>query len=162
MINAEGVIDDNYILLPTGDNITYEYDIVCSIDAGDKVYVQLERYDINKTTISNSGAINCIAGIQPTADLSYARYKGTITFPDLSDGNPTVYIRLRILNGNNSTTGTAIFHSISLRAITNNNIQTASAQKNGQAITDHIRELKLSNARFTKNGFIDSPQFYEY
>lgn len=152
----------DYIPLPIGNNIIYEYDFDISVTANNQVYIQIERFNANKGSISNNAATNCVGGYKPTTNISHARYKGTIALATFdSPAQVTSYIRVRACTGYNGTTGTHIIHSWSLRATANGNVKTASIQKNGQLITDHFRENTI-NASFGKDGFVYSNNFYEY
>lgn len=162
--NAKWLASDYYTPInPSGHR--YEYDIICSIDSGNMLNIGWERFDANKTSRSNN-ACRYVISARPTTDLKYKRYKGII---DLStDGvNPTAFIKLRILNkwtnSDSDTTGKAIIHSISLREFGVDEIaETAQIKKNGQLMTDYFRETPLENASFSKNGFVDGGQLYEY
>lgn len=149
-----------YIELPTA--MSYEFDFILSIDANDQIYLQIERFDANKNTISNNAAWNCtgLGGLKPTSAITYQRYKGAANIATFNTDTVTKYIRLRVLNGYNSTTGTMKVHSWSLRAI-NNDIYTQQTFKNGQLKIDHFRE-SYGNATFSKNGFVDGGHLYEY
>lgn len=74
-------------------------------------------------------------------------------------------IRARIGCGYQSTTGTFIIHSWSLKPIVSQSGQTLISnplvQKNGQIIGDNFRE-NYTNAAFYKDGLIEGQHFYEY
>ena len=150
-----------YIELPPAT--TYEYDFIVSIEANNQVYIQIERFNASKGSISNNAATNCIGGVKPSSTLLYTRYKGTIALATFGSGDSiqnTKYIRVRIGNNYNNTSGYFKIHTWSLRAI-NNDITSQQVKKTGQLITDHFRE-SYDNAAFSKNGFVDGGQFYEY
>ena len=153
----------DYIALPTGTGYTYLYDFDISITANNQVYIQVERFDANKGTISNNAATNIVSGFKPTDDISHKIYKGSIDIGTFNNGTTTAFIRVRMCSGYNSTTGTHIIHNWSLRAVQNNNIQNVSIKKNGQMITDYFKEkINITNAAFNKNGFVESEHLYEY
>lgn len=151
-----------YIELPSAT--TYQYDFLISAEqASNTIYLQVERFNENKESITNNAALNCIGGITPSSDLIYARYKGTLnlaTFGSGSEIQNTKYIRIRICNNyGSSKTGTFILHSWSIKAI-NNDLKTGKFLKTGQLETESFRES--NNASISKNGFIDGENFYEY
>ena len=151
----------DYIPLPTGSNITYEYDFDISVTANNQVYIQIERFNVNKGTISNNAATNCVGGYKPTSDVNHVRYKGTISLATFDNpAQTTAYIRVRACTGYSGTTGTHIIHSWSLRAISDTT-KTPSIQKNGELITEHLRE-HYTDASFGKDGFVYGNNFYEY
>ena len=161
--NATWIYTREYISLPVGNGITYEYDFDVSVTANNQVYIQIERFNADKGTISNNAATNCIGGYKPTTDVSHVRYKGTIALATFGNDpiQNTAFIRVRACGGYSNTSGTFIIHSWSLRTITNGTRQTASINKQGQMITDYYRENFL-NASFDKDGFIEGQQLYEY
>lgn len=154
-------IETDFIPLPTGSGITYEYDFDISVTANDQVYIQIERYNASKGTISNNAATNCVSGYKPTVDVHHVRYKGTIGLATFdSPAQTTAYIKVRACNGYSGTSGTHIIHSWSLRAVSGTN-QNVSITKQGQALCDHFREHD-NNAAFGKDGFIYGNNLYEY
>lgn len=170
-INSDGIYLDgyggilsNYVPInPSGK--TYYFDIILSIDTGNQFYIGWERYDAAKTSRSNNACVYAIYA-KPTSDIKYARYKGTINLAT-DTVNPTAFIRLRILNkwsgSTSGTTGKAIIHQISLREIsTGDNFETANVSKTGQLRTDYFRETNIQQTKFSKNGFVDANNFYEY
>ena len=150
-----------FILLP---KVTYfEYDFIVSIEAQNQVYIQIERFNANKTSISNNAAINCIGGVKPSTNINYTRYKGQLNLATFGSGSSiqnTAYIKIRIGNNYNNTSGAFIIHNWSLKPVTNN-INTVKILKNGQITTDLFRENQKTSS-FEKKGFINSFQFYEY
>lgn len=158
---ATWIYTTDYIPLPRATGMIYEYDFDVSVTANDQVYIQIERFNADKGTISNSAATNCIGGYKPTADVSHVRYKGTIALATFGDpAQDTAFIRVRACNGYNNTTGTFIVHSWSLKAI-NNNRQGISVQKNGILIADSFRE-NYGVASFNKSGLVEGQHLYEY
>ena len=145
-------------------NHRYEYDIICSVDAGNQFYIGWERYDSAKTPRSNNACVY-VVNVKPSSNIKYQRYKGTVNLA--TDGtNPTAFIRLRILNAWSGTTSSstkkAIIHSLSLKEFnTSENYATIQTYKNGQLKGDTFRE-SYNGASFSKNGFVDGGQFYEY
>lgn len=145
-------------------NKTYYYDIVASIDAGNQFYIGWERFDADKTNRSNNACVYIIS-LKPSSDTIKRRFCGTVNLS--TDGtNPTAFIRLRILNAwtgtDSESTKQAIIHSLSLREVSSGNpITQQSIQKNGQFNVDYLRE-SYNSASFSKNGFVDGGQFYEY
>lgn len=155
------VVASDFIPLPTGNNIIYEYDFDVSVTANNTIYIQIERYNINKGTISNNAATNCISAYKPTTDTSHARFKGTISLATFDNpAQNTAFIKIRTCNGYNSTTGTYTLHSWSLKAI-NNDRQNISTNKNGQLLSDSLRE-NYNNVSFNKSGLIEGQHIYEY
>lgn len=151
-----------YIELPPA--ASYLYDFIVSIDANNQVYIQIERFNANKGSISNNAATNCISGVKPSTTINYGRYKGSIALATFGSGDSvqdTKYIRVRIGNNYNSTSGQFKIHSWSLRAV-NNDITPTDLKKSGIIHTDQFRETNNSRAFFSKNGFVDGGQFYEY
>lgn len=167
--SSEGLILDgtgvwiygDYIPLPVGTGITYEYEIICSIDANNQVYFQIERFNANKGSISNNAAVNCIGGVKPTTAVDHGIYRGTLNLATFGDNQQTAYIRPRACTGYNSTTGVFKIHTYSLRAI-NGTSQTASIKKNGECLSSHLRETGMKQGSFSQNGFINAENFYEY
>jgi len=108
--------DDNYIEInPTGN--TYYYHIVLNKNtSGSQLYVGFERYDANKTATSNN---SCVYVYSSTSAVSGETHiKGTVNLATDFAGNPTKYIKLRILNSWNSlssTTNESRFKLLSLR-----------------------------------------------
>lgn len=154
-------IRTEYIKLPTGGGRQFQYDFDVSITAGNRVFIQIERFDSNKNTGSNNSAIGCgLNGITPSTDIVHQRYKGIVTISDISSSQPTNYIRIRIGCGYSTTTGTFIIHSWSLKSI--DSIYTNSIQKIGQLKSDSFRENYNNLASFNKNGFVEGQCFYEY
>lgn len=151
----------DYIALPTGNGYTYQYDFDISVTANDQVYIQIERFDINKSSISNNAATNIVGGFKPTADTNHKIYRGNIDIGTFNSGTVTGFIRVRICNGYSSTTGTHTIHNWSLRTV-NNNITNPKVQQNGIVISDYFKEKTAGNASFNKNGFIEGRQIYEY
>ena len=164
-INNNGIILTNtihiksdYIELPSAT--FYEFDTIISCDAGNTVYLQIERFDADKNTITNDAAYIAADGLGTiSTPINYKRYKKIVNIKTFSTSSITKYIRFRALNGYNSTTGTLIIHTWSLRAINENIVPQV--KKNGQMCSDHFRE-SYKNASISKNGFIDSNNFYEY
>lgn len=151
-----------YIELPSAT--TYQYDFLISAEqANNTIYLQVERFNENKESITNNAALACINGLTPSSDLIYVRYKGTLnlaTFGSGSDVQNTKYIRVRIFNNyGSSKTGTFILHSWSIKAI-NNDLKNTQIMKNGQILSESFRES--NTASISKNGFVDSANFYEY
>ena len=139
----------------------YEYDFDISVTANDQVYIQIERFNANKGTISNGAATNCVSGYKPTTDVSHVRYKGTIDIATFdSPAQDTAFIRVRACNGYNSTSGTFIIHSWSLKAV-NGDRQGISVSKNGILLADSFRE-NYGIASFNKSGLVEGQHIYEY
>lgn len=141
---------------PTGK--TYYYDIIVSKDAGNQVYIGFEKYDADKTPRSNNACVYVMS--DKTNAYDHRRFFGTVNLA--TDGvNPTATIRLRVLNGWSSTSGTMTIHSMSLREVdTATGIETAHIIKTGILLADEVREYD-GNARFDKNGFADAQSFIE-
>ncbi len=150
----------DYIELPTGTGITYKYDFDISVTANNQVFIQIERFDADKNSISNNAAVNIVKGYKPTSNASHQRYVGNIDIATFNNGTTTAYIRCRICNGYNSTTGTHIVHNWSLRAMLGTT-QTPLIDKNGLMLADYFKE-KYGQAGFVKTGFAEGGNFYEY
>lgn len=151
-------VKSDYIPLPQSG--TFEFDFICSVTANNQVYIQIERYDENKGTISNNAAANCISGYKPTQNITKQRFKGIIDISTFNSNTTTAYIKVRMCSGYSSTEGTFIIHNYSLRNI-NGDKKTPSINKKGQLISDSIRE-NCPIPSFNKAGFVDSTDFYEY
>jgi hypothetical protein len=136
-------------------NKTYRWDAVITKDASNTFYLGFERYDASKTPRSNNA---CVYVINDSTAWTRKHVFGTV---DLStDGtNPCRYIALRILNDWSSSpqNRTATVHSLSLREITT--VQTPTIQNNGVFLLDELKEE--SDAKFYKNGFVESSNFTE-
>lgn len=143
---------------------TFRYDIIYESDAGNNLYIGIERYDINKATGSNSCCIYQI--VTGNAAKSKQRVRGTLNLNQAissSNTNKTAYIRLRILNqwtGSSGTNVTAKIYYLSLREITDTS-NKISITKTGQLKTDDIWE-NFNPASFNKLNVIESNNFYEY
>lgn len=167
--SSEGLILDgtgvwiygDYSPLPVGTGITYEYEIICSIDANDMVYFQIERFNADMGSISNNAAVNCLGGVKPTTAVDHGIYRGTLSLATFGDNQQTAYIRPRACTGYSSTSGVFKIHTYSIRAVGSTR-QTASVQKNGQGLCSHLRETGQQKASFGKNGFMNAEHFYEY
>ena len=155
-----GWIHTDFIPLPTGTGITYEYDIEISLTANDQIYFQIERFDSDKGSISNNAATNCISGYKPTADVEHVRYIGTIDLATFNGGTATAFIKARACNGYSSTSGTLVINNWSLKAVAATRANP-SITKNGQLKVEQSRENYL-NASFNKNGLIEGQHLYEY
>ena len=137
---------------------TYYYDITVSKDAGNQIYIGFERYDADKTPRSNAACVYVIS--DKSSAFDHRRFFGTVNLS--TDGvNPAAFIKLRVLNGWNSTSGAMTIHNMSLREVdTATGVETAHIIKTGVASSDEIREYD-GNARFTKNGFIEAEELIE-
>lgn len=144
-------------VFPTGK--TYYYDIDYSVNAGNQLYIQVERYDANKTTRTNQGAIT-ILSTKPSSDVSHKHIFGTV---DLSTDtvNPCAFICLRILNGwygtESGVTGISTIHNISIKEVSS--FQNPKVHKNGILLLDELKEYQ--KASFYKNGYIEASTFIE-
>lgn len=141
---------------------TFEYDIIYESDAGNYFYVGIERFAADKSTGSNNCCVYQIA-TNNTAKPKQ-RVRGTVNLNyEISSGNKTAYIRLRILNnwsGSSGTNVTAKIYHLSLREITEftNKIST---NKQGQLKTDTLWE-NMPIASFNKLNVVESSTIYEY
>ena len=96
---------------------TYYYDIEYSNVSGNLFYVGFERYDANKDSGQNNGTRYIINNSNAA---SRVRLTGIIDLATALTGNPTAFVKLRILNdwnnsGNTSYKGT--IHYISLKEV---------------------------------------------
>lgn len=137
---------------------TYYFDITVSKDAGNQVYIGFERYDKDFTPRSNSACVYYVSN--KTDAYDHKRFFGTAGIQ--TDGvNPTAYIRLRILNGWSSTTGTMTIHNMSLREVdTATGVTLQHIIKTGVMTTDEFRE-GYNQAKFMKNGFTEVNEIIE-
>ena len=140
----------------------FEYDIIYESDAGNYFYIGIERYAIDKTTGGNS---SCIYQIN-TSNVAKTkqRVRGTVDLNQYtSSGKKTAYIRLRILNqwnGSSGTNVTAKIYRLSLREITETD-NKISINQNGQLYTDTLWE-ENNITSFNKLNVIETNNFYEY
>lgn len=99
------------------DKYDYHYNIEYSSDAGNMFYIGWEKYDANKTATTNSSTVYVVS-TSKTAK-SHETVSGDLSMSNLT-GNPTKYIRLRILNswsGSTSSNLSATIHKLHLYAI---------------------------------------------
>lgn len=144
----------DYIPLPTGTGYIYKFDFDISVTANNQVYIQVERFDANKGTISNNAATSIVGGFKPTVDTNHKINKGSINIGTFNNGTTTAFIRVRICNGYNSTTGTHIIHNWSLRAVCDDETQP-SIKKSGIIVADHFKEKTGGTASITETGFVE-------
>ena len=142
---------------PTGSTYYYDFDI--SMNSGNRIYLQISRYDENFTSRSNNASVN-IRYINASADINHQHLYGTI---DLStDGeNPCKYIRFRAFCGYTGSTAEnpyLIIHSMSLREV--KTLQSQKILKNGDFIVDTIDEQN-GNIQFFKSGMTKAAEFIE-
>lgn len=143
---------------------TYKYDIIFSNDAGNQLDIGWERFDVNKTSRSNSACVYVLAS--PT-ERSYYRIRGTV---DLSTDtvNPCAFIKLRILNkwtgSDSDTNGTAIIHYLSLKEYTDTTTQDVTPLNiNKQGIVNTTEILEKDIGVSVSNVYeLNSHNFYEY
>lgn len=163
MINsttASQWIYSDYIPLPHGTNMTYESDFNISVSPNNQVYIQIERFNSNKGSISNNAA-DTLVSYKPTATASYVQYKSTRNIATFdSPAQDTAYIRVRMCSGYQATTGIMVVHSWSLKAINGNN-QSISITKQGQLLNDHSTE-RNGITSFGKTGNLYTNTIYEY
>ncbi len=154
-------IYSDYIPLPQGTGMTYESDFDISVSANNQVYIQIERFNASKGSISNNAADTPVS-YKPSSNTSHVRYKSTRNISTFdSPAQQTAFIRIRMCSGYQATIGTMVIHNYSLRAIPSSNNQHVSITKQGQALCDHLREHN-NNAAFGKDGFIYGNNLYEY
>ena len=149
-------LGSNFIpVSPSGK--TYYYDVTYSNVADNYFLIGIESFDVNKTnTLNNS----CRYILTTSAAADHTRKFGTIDISKDGNGNPTSYIRIRILNswdGANSA-NTATIHFLSLREVTT--LGKTSVYKNGQLTADSFRNT-TDGAHIYKNGVVGSTEFYE-
>lgn len=159
--NIQPTSVETYIPIESYSN-TFEYDIIYESDAGNYFYVGIERFAADKTTGSNNCCVYQIA-TNNTAK-SKQRVRGTVNLNyEISSGNKTAYIRLRILNnwsGSSGTNVTAKIYHLSLREITEST-NKISTNKQGQLKTDTLWE-NMPIASFNKLNVVESSTIYEY
>lgn len=148
----------NYIEIDP--NATFRYDILYSNKTtGNLIYIGIERFDENKTTISNNATVYLVGN---STVCENKRLVGTVNLATLNGTIPTKYIRLRILNqwtGSSATDAILEIKGLSLLQIkntTNNNIQ-----KTGIVSADNFRENNIQEAKIFKFEGIESNCFYE-
>lgn len=146
---------------PTGK--TYYYDLIISINTGNKIYIGFERYDKDFTPRSNNAAVYIYSTL-PTSDLVYKRFSGTV---DLSTDtvNPCAYIALRILNGWSGTTegviGNATIHYFSLReVVTSEGFEQTQVLETGVVAGDTFID-KNDKMSIEERGLINGVDFSE-
>ena len=142
---------------------TFEYDIIYESDAGNVFDVGVERYAADKTTGTNSCCIYQI--VTNNVAKSKQRVRGTINLnQEVTNGNKTAYIRLRILNqwsgSTSSGTVTAKIYHISIREITESTNKISVTQQ-GQLTTDTLWD-DYTPASFNKLNVVECNNFYEY
>jgi hypothetical protein len=121
----------------------------------------LEKFDANKTATSNSSTVYLIARKDVVTD---ALSNGPIDLSTNLSGNPTKYIRLRILNqwagSGNTTNGTLEIKRLSLLQLDSDE-NIPSIEKSGIIQAANFRENDLNKAMiFKKEGF-ETNCFYE-
>lgn len=137
-------------------NKTFYYDILYSSPvAGNQYYIGFERFDANKTATSNSSTTYVISGNTIYEDR---RVTGTVSLSTNLSGNPTKYIRLRILNqwtGSSAATGTGILEIKNLSLLQlDADEKNPSIEKTGIASAANFRENNINAAMiFKKEGF---------
>ena len=135
---------------------TFYYDIVYSSPiAGNQYYIGFEKFDANKTSTSNSSTVYVAAA---TTIVNDYRQVGTVDLKKDNLGNPTKYIRLRILNqwtGSTAASGTGILEIKNLSLLQlDNNEKIPSIQKTGIISAANFRENDMNTAKiFKKEGF---------
>lgn len=163
MINsttASQWIYTDFIPLPHATGMTYETDFDISVSPNNQIYIQIERFNANKTSISNNAADTPIS-YKPTATATHVRYKSTRNIATFdSPAQDTAFIKVRMCSGYQATTGIMVVHSYSLRAVSGTT-QNVSINKQGQMLCDHAREHS-SGASIGKDGFIYGNEIYEY
>lgn len=150
------VMDMDYIEIdPNGH--TYYYDFTFDCDQGNLLYIGFEKYDAVKTPTSNNSTTYFYSSTNLVTDY---RVKGTINLATDSLGSPTKYIKLRVLNNWNETSGTkkATIKHMSLREVTT--IQQPLVNKNGVFVSDAFLEFG-SSASLQKNGISKFNQIIE-
>lgn len=151
-------VASNYIEI--NPNATFKYDILYSNKTeNNQIYIGFERFDENKSTISNNATVYIIAN---KTVCENKRIVGTVNLATLDGTTPTKYIRLRILNqwtGSSATNAILEIKVLSLLQI--NNITNANIQKTGIIVADNFRENNVQEAKIFKSEGIESNCFYE-
>ena len=147
---------------------TYYYDITLSASVGNQIYVGFEIYDANKQSGENKST-RYVISTKPTVALDHQRYFGTVDLSNLYNVTgtpPAAYIRLRVLSGWSGSTdasnATMTIHNMSLReVITATGVETQHIKFTGNVLTDEFRE-GYTQAKFMKNGFLETNEIIEY
>lgn len=146
-------LNSGYIEISPG---TYYYDIVYSNMAGNKLYVGWEQYDSAKTSTSNNSTFYVI---NTTGAAESVRVKGERSITQDSGSRPVKYVKLRVLNSWESTSGKSSISFLSLRS-KESTTQTLSITKTGIALSNSYKNDN-EQAHVYKNGFTSSNRFYE-
>ena len=145
-------INDGYIEVSPGN---FYYDIIYSNTSGNKLYIGWEVYDANKTSTSNNSTFYLV---NTTGAAQSVRIKGVRSITQDSGGRAVKYIRVRILNSWENTSGTSSISFISLRNVPTST-QTLSVTKTAIAKSDSF--VNEEGAHVYKNGLMASTTFYE-
>ena len=142
-------------------NATFYYDFLYSnLTANNQIYIGIERYDADKTATSNNSTIYIVARKDAVENVEK---NGIVNLSKDLNGNPTKYIRLRILNqwtGSSATDAVLEIKRLSLLQLDTNEI-TPSIKKTGIIQATNFRENDLNKAMlFNKEGF-ETNNFYE-
>ena len=149
---VRNIVNDGYVEIPAGD---FYYDIVYSNTAGNKLYIGWEVFDANKTSTSNSSTFYLV---NTTGAAQSVRVKGVRSITQDSGGRTAKYIRIRILNSWENTSGSSSISFISLRN-KSTTTRTLSVDKKTVAKSDTF--VEESGAHAYKNGIMGSTSFYE-
>lgn len=153
VLTGKSSIGSEYIdVFPTGK--TYRWDAVITKDASNAFHLGFERYDASKTSRSDNA---CVYVITDSTAWTRKHVSGTVNL-STDTVNPCRFIALRILNDwSSANSRKATIHSVSLREVTT--VQTPTIQNNGVFLLDELKEE--SDAKFYKNGFVESSNFIE-
>jgi hypothetical protein len=146
-------LNGGYIEINPG---TYYYDIVYSNMAGNKLYVGWEQYDSAKTSTSNNSTFYVI---NTTGAATNVRVKGERAITNDSGSRPVKYVKLRVLNSWESTSGSSSISFLSLRT-KDATTRTLSVRKTG-VVESNSYKNDNEQAHAYKNGFTSSNRFYE-
>lgn len=155
--NQQGSTADFVRIDPTA---TFYYDIVYSNQTpGNLFYIGFERYDEDMTETNDNSTIYVV---QRSTIADNIRVTGTVDLSTNLTGNPTKYIRLKILNNwDNSTATEGILEIKGLSLIQKYNTDNAKIEKTHIVSADYFKENNLNEAKIFKYEGIESNCFYE-
>ena len=157
VFTGKGSSYSNFIEVDVSKTLTY--DITFSNQEGSWFLIGFERYDENKTSVSNSG---CIYVIDSKNTVDHKRISGVLTLSDVN-GNPCKFTKIRVLNCWNPqstiTDGIGKIHSFHFTQSFGSgelNITKQGQMKGGWFIEDEILQSQVS-----KNKYITANQLIE-
>ena len=141
---------------------TYYWDCEVEVSTGNQFYFGFERYDANKSSLSNYSCVYTI--IISNTGTERKHYSGRVDFATpLSNGSMVDTVALRILSGWSGSTdaanSTATVYSLSLREVQTNTLTTPDIDKCGVVTSDFFNEL--DNTRIYNDSIVESNTFIE-